>query len=322
MKGAPVIAVSCGDPAGIGPEIVVAVARRFKGKARLVLCGEKRYLERAAGHVGFPALTSEAFGRWNGRVGVLEVPTPGDAKTGLPSRAGGRASIAYLEAALGLVKLGRAGALVTAPINKEAVALAGYHYPGHTEFLGEKTGCKPVMMLACGRLRFSLVTTHMALRDVPSALTTSEILRVGLVTFQSLKRYFGLKKPRIAVMGLNPHAGEACRFGDEEKRVILPAVRKLAALSVPVVGPLPPDTVPFRMARGEFDAAVAMYHEQAALPVKTAGFHKGVNITLGLPFIRTSPDHGTAFDIAGKRCASHESMMQALVTAASIACRL
>jgi 4-hydroxythreonine-4-phosphate dehydrogenase len=321
MSGKRIIAISCGDPGGIGPEVILAALPVVTKVARILIVGEKRYFDRAAGRVDIPVSTSpdEAVSKLATSSPILlEIKTPGNAPVGAPSKEGGAASIRYVEAALDVVISGKAQALVTGPISKEAVALAGYSYPGHTELLGERTGAKPVMMLAGKGLRFVLVTMHKALRDVPDTLSEDEIVRVAVTTAESLKRYFEIEKPRLAVMGLNPHASDGGRFGDEEKRIIAPAVEKIASLGWNVQGPLAPDTVPFRMLRGDFDVAVAMYHEQAALPVKTLAFDEGVNITLGLPIIRTSPDHGTAFDIAGRHEASPRSMIEAVKTAATM----
>ncbi|HHN46181.1 MAG TPA: 4-hydroxythreonine-4-phosphate dehydrogenase PdxA [Planctomycetes bacterium] len=316
-----IIAATCGDPGGIGPEVAAKSVEAAAPDTRILLIGEARYLGRAGTLPAMPVAGSvdEALDALvsSGAV-LLDVSTPGDAPLGAPSAEGGAASIAYLEAALSIVSSGKAHALVTAPISKQAIALAGYAWPGHTEFLGEKTGGIPVMMLAARALRFSLVTTHAPIRRVPELVTTDGIVRTGTVTCEALRRYFGVKRPRLAVMGLNPHASDAGRFGDEEARIIEPAVKELAGLGWDASGPVAPDTAPFRMLRGDFDAALAMYHEQAALPVKTLAFDEGINVTLGLPIIRTSPDHGTAYDIAGRGAASPASMTAAVRAAAAM----
>ncbi|MBN1809526.1 MAG: 4-hydroxythreonine-4-phosphate dehydrogenase PdxA [Planctomycetes bacterium] len=318
-----VIAVSSGDPAGIGPEITAGAAAALGDAAGLVITGEKRYFDRTAGSFEYvlcnrPEESLEAAAA-EGRAALLETSTPDTAPLGEPGPAGGKASIIYLQAALDLVTGRLASALVTAPISKTAIAMAGFHYPGHTELLGEKTNSRPVMMLSGGGMRFSLVTVHVPVSEISRSLNTEDIIRVAETTARDLERRFRIDSPRVAVMGLNPHASDGGRFGREEELIISPAVEKLRSSGMRVTGPLAPDTVPFRLQRGEFDAAIAMYHEQAALPVKTAAFETGVNITLGLPIIRTSPDHGTAFDIAGKHRASHSSMLEALRTAVRLA---
>jgi 4-hydroxythreonine-4-phosphate dehydrogenase len=204
---------------------------------------------------------------------------------------------------------------VTAPVEKHALHLAGFRYPGHTEWLAHLAGDVDVaMMLAADRLRVVLVTTHVALRDVPALLTADKVVRTGRVTAKALREWFGIEAPRLAVCALNPHAGEQGLFGDEEQRILAPAVRTLGA-----EGPFPADTVFVRAQRGEFDAVLAPYHDVGMTAIKVAGFGRGVNVTLGLPFPRTSPDHGTAFDIAGTGRADAGSMREALELAVRLA---
>jgi 4-hydroxythreonine-4-phosphate dehydrogenase len=229
----------------------------------------------------------------------------------------GRISGQAIEEAARLVLAGEVDAIVTGPVHKHALHVAGYHYPGVTEFLAHLAGDVPVaMMLTAGSLRVVLVTTHLALRDVPAHLTTERIVQAGRITTDALRRWWGIAAPRLAVCALNPHAGEGGLFGDEDARVLRPAAAALGA-----AGPLPADTVFVKALRGDFDAVLAPYHDVGMTAVKVAGFGTGVNVTLGLPFIRTAPDHGTAFDIAGTGKADPGSMRAALELAARVASR-
>jgi len=222
-----------------------------------------------------------------------------------------------VEAAVRLALAGEVDAIVTGPVHKHALHLAGYRYPGLTEFLAHLAGGADVaMMLATGTLRVVLVTTHLPLRDVPREVTTERTVRIGRITETALRRWWGIARPRLAVCALNPHAGESGLFGDEDERVLRPAAQALGA-----AGPLPADTVFVRALRGEFDAVLAPYHDVGMTAIKVAGFGKGVNVTLGLPFPRVAPDHGTALDIAGKGVADAGSMRAALELAVELALR-
>jgi 4-hydroxythreonine-4-phosphate dehydrogenase len=260
-----------------------------------------------------------------GVVAVLDPTDDGTAETllklplGHVSAEAGRASIAYVLAAIDLCLGKEAAAIVTAPINKEAMNLAGYHYAGHTELLAERTGKREAaMMLITGHLRVSHVTTHVALERVPSLVTPERLATVFELTWQTL-RQLGIDKPRVAVAGLNPHAGEHGLFGNQEETAILPAIEAARAKGWDFSGPWPPDTVFARAQRKQFDAVVAMYHDQGHIAIKMVGFDEGVNVSLGLPIVRTSVDHGTAFDIAGKGIARPVSMIQATTLAAQLA---
>jgi len=232
-------------------------------------------------------------------------------------RLAGQLTARSIERAVWLARAGDVDAVVTAPVHKAALHVAGYPFPGVTEFLGSLTGgTETVMMLVVPGLRVVLVTTHMPLREVPAQLTTERIVRVGRITQAGLRDWFAVAEPRLAVCALNPHAGEGGLFGDEDERLLAPAARTLGA-----AGPLPADTVFVRALRGEFDAVLAPYHDVGMTAVKVAGFGRGVNVTLWLPFPRTSPDHGTAFDIAGKGIADPSSMRAALELAAQLASR-
>ena len=280
----PRLAVTVGDPRGIGPEVVAkALAQPLDADIRIV-------------------------GRGSGEQG---------AGSSLSETEAGRLSGQAIEEAARLALRGEVDAIVTGPVHKQALHAAGYRYPGVTEFLSHLAGDVPVaMMLATGKLRVVLVTTHIPLRDVPAAVTTDRVVQAGQITIAALRHWWGIAAPRLAVCALNPHAGEGGLFGDEDERVLGPAARTLGA-----AGPLPADTVFVKALRGDFDAVLAPYHDVGMTAVKVAGFGSGVNVTLGLPFIRTAPDHGTALDIAGKGTADAGSLRAALELAAELAGR-
>ncbi len=311
------IAISLGDPAGIGPEVVVrALAER--PDADVIVFGDESVLARAARIAGVPALAPSRI-RAVTRLGADE-STPGK-----PDDASGRAQLAYLTAAVDAALAGDVSALVTAPISKEWIARAGFAFPGHTEYLAARAGVREfAMMLAGPVLRVSVATTHVALKDVPGLLTVDGIASTIWLTAEALARRFRLAAPRLAVAGLNPHAGEGGRFGDEEARLVKPAIelarQRIAAagLDATVAGPLVPDSVFREAAAGAFDAVVALYHDQGLIPLKLLHFDDGVNLTLGLPFVRTSPDHGTAYDIAGTGRARAQSFLAAFDLAARL----
>jgi 4-hydroxythreonine-4-phosphate dehydrogenase len=234
-----------------------------------------------------------------------------------PDIEAGRLSALAVESAARLALEGKVDAIVTGPVHKASLHAAGYRYPGLTEYLAHLTGAADVaMLLAADALRVVLVTTHIALRDVPAAVTTEAIVRKGRITADALRRWWGIAAPRLAVCALNPHAGEGGLFGDEDDRVLRPAAEALGA-----AGPLPADTVFVRALRAEFDAVLTPYHDVGMTAVKVAGFGRGVNVTLGMPFARTAPDHGTAFDIAGRGIADAGSMKAALELAVELAAR-
>jgi 4-hydroxythreonine-4-phosphate dehydrogenase len=246
--------------------------------------------------------------------------SPSLAMKGKPTAPGGDASIQWLETAIRLARTGVIDGIVTAPISKEAIHLGGHDWPGHTELLAARTGTKkPVMMMVGGGLRAALVTTHAALSDLPKLITRKNVLDTIRITHAALKRDFGFKKPRLCVCGFNPHAGEAGRFGRKEITAIEPAVRQAKKDGIRVTGPLPADVVFTRRMMPQYDAAIAMYHDQATIPVKLLAVETGVNVTLGLPIIRTSPDHGTAFDISKKGIADVGSIVAAANMAGDMA---
>jgi 4-hydroxythreonine-4-phosphate dehydrogenase len=315
------IAISLGDPAGIGPE-VVARALAARPDADVLVFGDAGVLARAAAAAGVAAPPPA-------RVQAVTALGGGDVVPGQPNDASARAQLAYLEAATDAVLARRAVALVTAPISKHGIAQAGFAFPGHTEYLAARAGVAEfAMMLAGPRLRVTVATTHLALREVPARLTPDGIASVAALTAGALATQFGIREPRVAVAGLNPHAGEEGRFGDEEQRLVVPAIalcrRRLeaAGVSAAVTGPHVPDVVFRQAAHGAFDAVVALYHDQGLIPVKLLHFDDAVNVTLGLPFVRTSPDHGTAHDIAGKGIARPDSFLAALDLAANLATKL
>ncbi len=319
------VAVSTGDPAGIGPEVSLRAALAVED-CRFLLVGHKRVLDRHAekSNVALeaPRVARAQEAPPDARVCVIEAPRwPAPAAMmGQVVSSCGVASIEYAKLAARIVIEGKADALVTAPISKEAVALAGLSYPGHTELLGEICGVKnQVMMLVGGGLRVAMVTAHVGLREVPGLLSAEKIMGVARVVWKALKADFAIPEPRVGILGLNPHASDGGRFGDEEKRLIAPAVTTLRSEGVNAFGPLVPDVAFWTMREGKFDALVCMYHDQGSAPLKTVAFNSGVNVTLGLPIVRTSPDHGTAFDIAGQGRADPSSMVAAVKLALEIA---
>lgn len=294
------VAVTLGDPRGIGPEIVAA-ALADEIDADVTVIGAREQI------AGLPAAHHIAVGPWRTTPGLARARA---AEAGLIT---GRS----VERAAALALSGEVDAIVTAPAEKYALHLAGFPFPGHTEWLAHLAGGADVaMMLASDRLRVVLVTTHVPFRDVPLLLTTDRVVRIGEVTIRGLRDWFGIANPRVAVCAVNPHAGEQGLFGDEEARVLTPAVIRLGA-----VGPVPADTVFVRAMRGEFDVVLAPYHDIGMTAIKVASFGQGVNVTLGLPFVRTSPDHGTAFDIAGSGRADAGSMRAAISLALDLARR-
>jgi 4-hydroxythreonine-4-phosphate dehydrogenase len=317
------LAVSLGDPAGIGPEVIAK-------------CWDNR------AEFGLPSFVAIGDGRsiaavWDGPIEVVDDPRQADAAfdhalpliqlssaepdtPGHPSVAGAHCSLDSLELAVGLARSGSAAAVVTGPVAKEQLYAIGFQHPGQTEFVAERCGIAPgnvVMMLAGPTLRTVPVTTHVELAEVPRTLSTQLIESRGRAAFRGLQRNFGIPSPRLAVSGLNPHAGEAGQLGREEIEIIEPAIAALAAEGWLVSGPHPADTMFHARARANYDAALCMYHDQALIPIKALHFEDAVNVTLGLPIVRTAPDHGTAFDIAGRDRADPRPMAAAMRMAAT-----
>lgn len=321
----PSFAVPLGDPAGIGPEIVAKswVMREARGLPPFFAVGDPASLRAVwLGPVAPIESPSEAAALFGSALPCLQVADAGPIEPGNPSIDGARAAFEALEVAVGLARSGSAAGIVTAPVGKEQLYGVGFTHPGQTEFIAERCGVAPhnaVMMLAGPSLKVVPITIHIALADVSAALTIDLIRARALTTAKGLQRNFGIARPRLAVAGLNPHAGENGALGREEIEVIHPAVEQLRAEGLDIIGPLAADGMFHSRARETYDAALCMYHDQALIPIKTLNFDEGVNITLGLPIVRTSPDHGTAFGIAGKDSANPGAMMAALKMAAESA---
>lgn len=305
MPNKPVIGITMGDPAGIGPEICAkALSSSLLAKfARCLVIGDRRWLPN--------------------RLEVIDLHNadPKRIKVGQVSKAAGKASMEYLEKAVQLAKAKKIDAIVTAPINKEAIHLAGYKFPGHTEFLAARTKTKRyAMMFVSDKLWLMLATTHLPLAQVSRQLDRKKLVSLIKLAHETLTRVRG-RKPRIGVAGLNPHAGENGLFGHEEARIIKPAVDEARRHGLNVKGPISPDAI-FNLANhGLFDIVIAMYHDQGLIPLKLLSFNRSVNVTVGLPFVRTSVDHGTGFDIAGKGMANPQSLIEAVKVAAHFARR-
>jgi 4-hydroxythreonine-4-phosphate dehydrogenase len=303
----PVIAVTMGDPAGVGPEVIVKALAdpEVAALASWISLGDPEVLAEAERLTGLKLPEV--------RVVKPQRPLPG----GRGSVSGGRVEVACIREAVRMCLAGEAAAMVTAPVNKEAINQSGEPFTGHTELIAEMCGAAdPRMMLASDRLRVIHVTTHIPLREA-CRLDTSRIIRTIELGHDAMRR-LGFNEPRIAVCGLNPHAGEHGLFGDEEERVIAPAIAQARAQGIGCEGPLPPDTVFWKALRGGYDLVVALYHDQGHIPMKLVAFEHAVNVTLGLPIIRTSVDHGTAYDIAGRGVADPGSMKAAMKMAAQM----
>ncbi|MFN8627502.1 MAG: 4-hydroxythreonine-4-phosphate dehydrogenase PdxA [Candidatus Binatia bacterium] len=321
------LAISMGDPGGIGPEVALRALATPAVAAMVdpILVGDRAVWDETVRRLHLHLATSETPRPRHLTVAVasaLPPPhrLPGPARGKANAAARGEAAYRAIVAAVGLVQAGHADAVVTAPISKAHLAAAGYNYPGHTELLAQLCGDVPVRMMMAGpQLRVVLATTHLALADVPRRLSREAVLETILAPGDALRRQFRIPAPRIAVAGLNPHAGESGLFGDEEGRIVAPAVRAARRRRFDVRGPLAADSLFAQAARGQYDAVVCMYHDQGLGPFKLLHFADGVNVTLGLPFVRTSPDHGTAFDLAGSGTADARSMIAALQLAARLA---
>ena len=314
----PVI-LTCGEPAGIGPEVAARAWAALSDRIPMVWLGDPRHLPAGTAHQVITSI-DQAAGIGAKALPVLNHPFNGSATAGQPDPANAKGVIDVIARAVDLVQSGAASAICTAPIHKKALKDgADFAYPGHTEYLAALAGgCDVVMMLASDQLRVVPATIHIALSEVPKALTPAGLRRTIAITHNSLQTQFGISNPRIAISGLNPHAGEGGAMGTEELDWMNSLVTQMQSEGYALQGPLPADTMFHAAARARYDAAIAMYHDQALIPIKTLDFDRGVNVTLGLPFIRTSPDHGTAFDIAGKGLANPTSMIQAIKMAHSM----
>ena len=317
------LALTMGDPAGIGGELTLRAWRvlhrhgpcfvALDDPLRLSALGPDVPIRQVASADAASAAFAEALP-------VLPISLPARPKPGHPDAANAQAVIHSIERTAALCLRGEANGMVTNPINKAALYDAGFAYPGHTEFLAALTGTtgRQIMMLASPELRVVPVTVHASLRDSIAMLTTEAIVAAAHTTAQALRREFGIAQPRLAIAGLNPHAGEQGALGDEERTIIGPAIETLRNAGIDVSGPWPPDTMFTARARSRYDAAICMYHDQGLIPLKTLDMDRGVNVTLGLPIVRTSPDHGTAYDIAGKGLADPASLIAAIQLAAEL----
>jgi 4-hydroxythreonine-4-phosphate dehydrogenase len=311
--GKPTIGITMGDPSGIGPEIILKslFCSEIQSICSPVIYGDAEILNEAKKLTGI-----------KNELKIISVTNldKNDLSIGNPSVKGGEASILYIREAVKQALEGIIDAIVTAPISKESIHLAGSIYPGHTEMLKDLTGARNVAMLfEGGDFRVVLVTIHCALSEVPKLITQDRVFDAIELTHNSLVELFNIPSPKIVVCGLNPHAGESGIFGNEEIEHIIPAVRKAKDLGIDVTGPLPADTIFYRARQGIWDAVITMYHDQGLIPFKMLSFDDGVNVTLGLPIIRTSPDHGTAFDIAWRGKANPSSMIAAIKVAVNLA---
>lgn len=315
-----------GDPVGIGPEIILLALREASifNMCKPLIIGDEQRLQAAIqcvkSHLTINTIQTPDRGLYKcGSIDVISLSKLDSTKTfwGKPTTQTGKAMTGYIIAAIDMAVSKNIAAIVTCPINKMAMKMAGFNYNGHTELLAEHTKTeKYAMMLAGNKLRVVLVTIHMPLREVAAFLSTEKILQTIQITWNALYKRFGLKEPRIAVAGLNPHAGEGGMFGDEEENIIAPAIHLAKKEGFNISGPFPPDTLFYYAAKGDYDAVVCMYHDQGLIPFKMLHFTDGVNTTLGLPIIRTSVDHGTAYDIAGTGKADPGSLVAAINMAA------
>ena len=324
----PLLGITMGDPAGIGPEVIAKALVRpaLRRLCRPLVIGSFPVMQQAVKSLklALNVIRVEGHEAVSPRSKHLAVLDPldhplGRFPHGVAAPETGAASVLFIKKAVELAQLGCIEGMVTAPINKEAINMAGCHFPGHTELLADLTKAQESgMMIIGGPLRIMFVTTHVAIKDLPSLLTQAKIEKAIRLAHLALKNLFGIKKPRVGVAALNPHAGEHGLFGDEEARFILPAARAAQAQGIRASDPLPADTLFGKAARGDYDAVVALYHDQGLIPLKLVAFGTCVNLTVGLPIIRTSVDHGTAFDIVGKGIADPGSLVEAITLAAQL----
>ncbi len=319
----PIIGVSMGDPSGVGPEIIIKhMVYESTTKDRIVIFGCRDvfeyYLDMFNIAIPINNISSEDKIReefHEGEMNIIEVGkfNVKDIELGKVNKHSGKIAFESALQTINAAINGKIDAVVTAPFNKEAINLAGYNYIGHTELLAEKTNTKDyVMMLAAKRFRVALVTTHISLKEVPDMITKDRVLKTIKIVDNDLRKWFGIEKPKIAVSALNPHNSEGGLMGDEEQREIIPAIKEAKRLGIDVHGSFAADTLFIKEKRGKYDCYIAMYHDQGLVPLKALYFDSSVNITLGIPIIRTSPDHGTAFDIVGQFKADHRSLTEAI----------
>ena len=321
------LALSMGEPAGVGPEVIAKAWRDLKGSGpAFAVIGDAALLAKQGQPVRAVSSVSQAVEVFGQAIPVLDHPLPAPVTAGRPEAVNAASVADWIEQAVALALSGEASGVVTAPIAKAPLYAAGFRFPGHTEFIAELTADAPfagtrgpVMMLTAKDLRACLVTIHAPLSQVPELVTAERVCRTARVVHEAMKRDFGLAAPRLALAALNPHAGEGGSIGLEEVEVLMPAAAALRAEGVAVTDPLPADTLFHKEARARYDAVLCLYHDQALIPVKTLDFWGGVNTTLGLPIVRTSPDHGTGFDIAGKGVARADSLIAAIRLAGRMA---
>ena len=323
------LALTMGEPSGIGAEITVKawIARRQTEVHPFIYVGAPDLLQEAAQAIGASldlcetADMSKAAASWDTSLPVMPMRLAAPVQPGTPSTDNAAATLDAIDRAVDLVRQGSAAGLVTNPIHKATLYSAGFSHPGHTEYLAELSGSDtaPVMMMVVGNFRTVPITVHMPLAEAVAGLNSPLICATGRTVSDGLSRYFAIAEPRLTVAGLNPHAGEQGALGTEEHDIIEPAIAQLIAEGIQVSGPTPADTMFHEAARHSYDAALCMYHDQALIPIKTVGFEDGVNCTLGLPFVRTSPDHGTALNIAGQGIADPRSLIAALNLAGTMA---
>jgi len=322
----PPLVLSLGEPAGIGPEVVAKAWTTLKDEAPFFVVGDAWLLAAqgiAVSEIGHPSEAAATFGR---ALPVLHHPAPAPVTAGTPDVRNAGVVADWIEQSVALCLSGDASGLVTAPIAKAPLYAAGFRFPGHTEFIAELTadapfeGARgPVMMLTARDLRACLVTIHLPLDQVPEMVTAERVKRTARVVHETMRRDFGIGRPRLALAALNPHAGESGALGLQEIEVLRPAAEALRTEGIAITDPLPADTLFHDEARATYDAAICLYHDQALIPVKTLDFWGGVNVTLGLPIVRTSPDHGTGFEIAGKGVARPDSLIAAIRLASEMA---
>ncbi len=320
------VVLTMGEPAGIGGEIALAAWRRqSRVGPKFFLIDDPERIRRLSATIGMPtpvhviSSPSAATSVFSVGLPVLDIGQAVNATLGLPSTDTAMAVISSIERAVGYVQSGEAAAIVTNPIQKSVLTAAGFGFPGHTEFLAHLAGMsRPVMMLVGPELRVVPITIHVPLKTVPELLTVDLVVETSIIAASALRSQFGIPKPRLVLAGLNPHAGEGGTIGTEDRDVLEPAVSKLRLLGIDITGPHPADTLFHSEARRHYDVALCPTHDQALIPLKTLAFDEGVNVTLGLPFVRTSPDHGTALDIAGKGIARPDSLTAAIRLAAEL----
>jgi 4-hydroxythreonine-4-phosphate dehydrogenase len=329
IVGKPVIGITMGDPAGIGPEICAKAltSDEVRKIADCIVIGDRKAMRHGLKVAGIEGIEINSIFRpadarfAHGSIDVIDLGNvhPAKIKTGQVSKAAGKAAVEYLEKAIQFALNGEIDAITTAPINKEAIRKAGYRFQGHTEILATRTKTKNyAMMFVSDKLWVMLVTTHIPLREVSRHLDKKKILKIIKLAHETLFKVRE-RKPKIGVAGLNPHAGESGIFGNEEKKIIRPAVEEARKLGIDVKGPISPDAIFYLANSGMFDIVIAMYHDQGLIPLKLLSFNRSVNVTVGLPIIRTSVDHGTGFDIAGKGWANPQSLIEAIKVAAHFA---